>query len=125
MQSNMLHYASVLLIIVVWMTKNTVGMQKLDRQEECSDRFGCRVATMGDGCNNPIISARCPKTCGTCAGEEAATTTTTTTTTAEPTTALRKLVALFLDNVSCQMSHSSKDNTSKTVSRIKDYNNFL
>ena len=83
MSSNMLHYASVLLIVVVWMTENTIAMQKFDRQDECSDRPGCRIATLGQGCNIALVSARCPKTCGTCAAEDPVTT-------AMPTTSMRK-----------------------------------
>ena len=70
MQNNMLQHASVILAILVWMTENVVAMQKLDRQEECSDQMGCGFATSTFGCDIALIAARCPKTCGTCTGEE-------------------------------------------------------
>merc|ERR1712241_196772 len=91
MLSNMLHLASVLLIVTVWFSGDTVALQQLDRQEECSDGAGCRFLTMGPGCDvNPVAAARCPKTCGACPAEDPVTTTTTTTTTtaAEPTTTM-------------------------------------
>ena len=59
MLSNMLHLASVLLIVTVWFSGSTVALQQLDRQEECSDGAGCRFLTMGPGCDvNPVAAAR-------------------------------------------------------------------
>ena len=55
----MLHLASVLLIVTVWFSGDTVALQQLDRQEECSDGAGCRFLTMGPGCDvNPVAAAR-------------------------------------------------------------------
>ena len=71
MQSNMIHCASMMLAILVWMTENAVAVQKLDRQQECSDQVGCGFAVSTLGCGVALIAARSPKTCGTCPGEEA------------------------------------------------------
>ena len=71
MQSNMLHYASLLLFFIVWMTRNAVGMQEVDRQLECVDQMGCGIATATLGCEVDFVATRCPKTCGSCPGEEA------------------------------------------------------
>ena len=70
MQNNMLQHASVILAILVWMTENVVATQELARQEECSDQMGCGFATSTFGCDIALIAARCPKTCGTCTGED-------------------------------------------------------
>merc|ERR1719264_1128768 len=66
----MLHYASIILAILVWMTENIAAVQKLDRQQECNDGVGCGFVATFMSCD--IIEARCPETCGKCVGEEAA-----------------------------------------------------
>lgn len=70
MHNNMLHYASIILAILVWMTENIAAVQKLDRQQECNDGVGCGFVATFMSCD--IIEARCPETCGKCVGEEAA-----------------------------------------------------
>ena len=66
MQSKMLHRASMILALLVWFAENAAALQSLDRQQECSDQVACGFATTTFGCNAGWVSARCPKTCGSC-----------------------------------------------------------
>ena len=66
MQSKMLHRASLILGLFVWFAENAAALQSLDRQQECSDQVACGFATATFGCNAGWVSARCPKTCGSC-----------------------------------------------------------
>ena len=89
MPSNMLHYASILLIVVIGMTEITVATQISDRQDECNDGPFCG----NPRCETPRIARRCAKTCGTCAAEEAISTTTEIPTTTERKLASRNLLS--------------------------------
>ena len=62
----MLHRASLILALIVWFAENAAALQSLDRQQECSDQVACGFATATFGCNAGWVSARCPKTCGSC-----------------------------------------------------------